>query len=287
VLAWQGFDGRLRRYSRGAMSRPSIWPRWRMATEQLARAARKVIAALRSSGRFRRNRADPVHAVQQATQRGVGAGDRSRQVHLQQVRASRSSRSGATRTDRGRRQRPRGPGCHRGIPEPARASGRSEAGTGSGAATGRAYLAFSGTTRQRRRSSSRRPRCPLAFVGSDSEPAGPSDDPWRSLAFPCGDRLEPGPRCRFGAIISWKLASITAGSCSSSTHSARARVSPRPSMSPDAGPTLRRAESTHCLCRVGPDVLTARPRLIPSEPDPRQSDCRHRSRPRRPYDHRL
>ena len=32
VLAWQGFDGRLRRYSRGAMPRPSIWPRWRMAT---------------------------------------------------------------------------------------------------------------------------------------------------------------------------------------------------------------------------------------------------------------
>ena len=48
MLARQGFDGRLRRYSRGAMP-PIDLAALADGYEQLARAARKVVAALRSS----------------------------------------------------------------------------------------------------------------------------------------------------------------------------------------------------------------------------------------------
>jgi hypothetical protein len=75
-------------------------------------------------------------------------------------------------------------------------------------------------------------------LGAHTSRATSSRRACRSTTCSCSC-LEAMPRCRFGALVSWKLASITAGSCSSSAHSrARAGVSPRPSTSPQAR-TLR------------------------------------------------
>jgi hypothetical protein len=88
----------------------------------------------------------------------------------------------------------------------------------------------------------------VAFAGSDSEPAGPSDDPWRSLARPPRGQIRAAASAR---SLAGSLQASRRATCSSSTHSARARVSPRPSMSPYAGRTRRVVEPGRCPCRAG------------------------------------
>jgi hypothetical protein len=88
VLAWQGFDRAVEALLARRDAPPIDLAALADGYQQLVRAARKVVAALRKLGRFLRKRADPVHAVQEATQRGAGDGDRSRHVHLQRVRGS-------------------------------------------------------------------------------------------------------------------------------------------------------------------------------------------------------
>jgi hypothetical protein len=56
--------------------------------------------------------------------------------------------------------------------------------------------------------------------------------------------------------------------------SATSRSSAAPSPSPVAGPTLKPAESTNCICRAGPSAPGSRPKRPVPGPDARRSDRR-------------
>ena len=198
-----------------------------------------------------------MHAVQQATQRGAGDGDRSRQVHLQRVRgavrgdprggprrgltragaSADSAKRAAPRAREGRRAPDAGPV---GVEGPV-------LGSVSGPAKWRFLARISGTTavplfgpptKMPACFQGKRPRAILEVRRSL-----PS-----SLArAPQGDALP------FGALVSWELASITADSGSSSAHIEPApRVAAAFHVAGGRAGVARRAQSGSCVCRSKP-----------------------------------
>lgn len=204
VLAWQGFDRALEAVLARRDAPPIDLAALADGYQRLARAGTEGCCRTTKLGRFLRKRADPVHAVQQATQRGARDGDRSRQVHLQRVR-------GAVRGDprRGPRHRLTGAGDSADSAKRAAAGERRDMGR----------LVY-----KARRSGSRRDGKVAApnwhqRHDDDVPPLGPPTKIPLSLSgkrqraiievtrfppvLPCASA--PG-QCRFGALVSCKLA---------------------------------------------------------------------------------